>query len=228
MGLVTAANVQNSGAKFRVRPGTFHSQIIVQLDWLAVYAGNCVPTGDKAPCERGVVGHNPFSSDSRRGTGASAGRNHRDFFWPPVFKPGACWRIALRNPPAAPRGPYFWDLGELDEPLSLEINGYAQFLEAIARVNSLAAFAQRPPSNWAAVWLSGEWLRFRAGLSPFSLARSMTGWANSSTALFCLTAAFNKNPATPTHTTCLPGSTWQTCWPTATPAAGCPKWKPCC
>ena len=34
-----------------------------------------------------------------------------------------------------------------------------------------AAFAKRPPSNWAAVWLSGEWLRLREGLSPFSMER---------------------------------------------------------
>ena len=41
----------------------------------------------------------------------------------------------------------------------------------ISRVDIGGAFAQRPPSNWAAVWLSGEWLRLREGLSPFSMER---------------------------------------------------------
>ena len=39
----------------------------------------------------------------------------------------------------------------------------------IAAVDVLASFASRPPSNWSAVWLSGEWLRMRSGLSPFTL-----------------------------------------------------------
>ncbi len=36
----------------------------------------------------------------------------------------------------------------------------------IAAVDPLASFATRPPSNWSAVWLSGEWLRMRLGLAP--------------------------------------------------------------
>ncbi len=94
-----------------------------------------------------------YPSDFQRDSGAAGGRNHRDFFWPPVIK---TWRL-------------LGEIGELGEPLSRKQLGYTQFSEAIARVNPLAAFAQRPPSNWAAVWLSGEWPRIRAGLSPFDI-----------------------------------------------------------
>ena len=76
-------------------------------------------------------------------TGAVTRSNHRDFFWPPILK---TFRI-LRN------------MG-VDAPES--------FARRIAGVDIERAFAQRPPSNWAAVWLSGEWLRLREGLSPFS------------------------------------------------------------
>lgn len=94
-----------------------------------------------------------YPSDFRRDSGAAGGRNHRDFFWPPVLK---AWRL-------------LGETGELDDPLPANKLGYTQFSQAIARVDPLQAFAQRPPSNWAAVWLSGEWLRMRAGLSPFSV-----------------------------------------------------------
>jgi len=94
----------------------------------------------------------PYPSDFSRDSGAARGRNHRDFFWPAVLK---TWRL-------------LGELDALDEPLPHPEYGYAQFSQAIARVDPMAAFAQRPPSNWAAVWLSGEWPRMRAGLSPFS------------------------------------------------------------
>ena len=70
--------------------------------------------------------------------------NHRDFFWPPLLK---IYRI----------------FKQLDVP---EVTALA---EQIAETDILNAFRARPPSNWAAVWLSGEWLRFSEGLSPFSL-----------------------------------------------------------
>jgi hypothetical protein len=76
------------------------------------------------------------------GTGAKQFVNHRDFFWPPILK---TYRI----------------LKELGAAGSLG--------EKIAAVDIFAAFKMRPPSNWAAVWLSGEWLRFREGLSPFCI-----------------------------------------------------------
>ena len=106
-----------------------------------------------------------------RDTGKASTLNHRDFFWPPILK---TWRL-------------LGDLGELGAPgeLGAGLNagphtgsdaalhavpaavsdGYAH---KIARVDPLAAFAMRPPNNWAAVWLSGEWLRMRAGLSGTS------------------------------------------------------------
>jgi hypothetical protein len=85
----------------------------------------------------------PYPSTFQAGSGAAGAHNHRDFFWPAVLK---TWRTLEK------------------------INaGEADFASLIARVDPLAAFAQRPPSNWAAVWLVGEWARMRAGLSPFSL-----------------------------------------------------------
>ena len=51
----------------------------------------------------------------------------------------------------------------------LEVEGAEGFAGLISGVDIEAAFAQRPPSNWAAVWLSGEWLQLREGLSPLSM-----------------------------------------------------------
>ena len=77
----------------------------------------------------------------RRDTGASTAGSHRDFFWPPILK---TYRLlAALGHPAAPA-----------------------FAERIAAVDILASFHSRPPSNWAMVWVSGEWLRMRLGLSP--------------------------------------------------------------
>lgn len=77
------------------------------------------------------------------GTGAS-GHNHRDFFWPPILKT----YLILRE---------------------LQVAEATELARDIASVDILASFAQRPPSNWSAVWLSGEWLRVREGLSPYSV-----------------------------------------------------------
>lgn len=84
-----------------------------------------------------------LSSFRRDGLGASR-TNHRDFFWPPILKS-------------------YLILRELGVP---EADDLAR---QIAAVDVLASFASRPPSNWSAVWLSGEWLRMRSGLSPFTL-----------------------------------------------------------
>jgi hypothetical protein len=78
-----------------------------------------------------------------RATGAVTRSNHRDFFWPPILK----------------------TFGILK---GLGAGGTADLARRISGVDIERAFAQRPPSNWAAVWLSGEWLRLREGLSPFS------------------------------------------------------------
>lgn len=78
-----------------------------------------------------------------RETGAVSRLNHRDFFWPPLLK---TYRI-------------FKGLG---------LGEVAQFGQQLANVDILQAFNALPPSNWAMVWLSGEWLRLQEGLSPYS------------------------------------------------------------
>lgn len=75
----------------------------------------------------------------------SAGRmNHRDFFWPAILKTYGLLR-------------------------GLKASEVVALGKSIAAVDIAASFRTRPPSNWAAVWLSGEWLRMREGLSPYSL-----------------------------------------------------------
>lgn len=85
----------------------------------------------------------PTASGFDDATGAVSRSNHRNFFWPPILKTF----LILR------------DLG---------VDGAEDFAGRISGVDIEASFAQRPPSNWAAVWLSGQWLRLREGLSPFS------------------------------------------------------------
>lgn len=83
----------------------------------------------------------PHGSGFDRRTLSVAGRgNHRDFTWPPILK---SWRdlTALGV-----------DLSDLDP--------------VISGVDLEASFRARPPSNWAMVWMSGEWLRMQSGLSP--------------------------------------------------------------
>jgi hypothetical protein len=82
-------------------------------------------------------GRPPWASSFDRRTLSVTGRmNHRDFTWPPILR---TWHA-------------------LGSPASLG--------DQLAVVDVHASFRARPPSNWAAVWLSGEWLRMRAGLSP--------------------------------------------------------------
>jgi hypothetical protein len=85
----------------------------------------------------------PTASGFDPATGAVTRSNHRDFFWPPILK---TFRL-LRN---------------------MGVDGVEDLGRRISAVDIELAFAARPPSNWAAVWLSGEWLRAREGLSPFS------------------------------------------------------------
>jgi len=80
-----------------------------------------------------------------RDTGCSWRVNHRDFFWPAVIRTYTILR----------------DLGQKTE----------SFERSIRSVDVEKSFRSRPPSNWAAVWLSGEWLRIREGLSPNGLNR---------------------------------------------------------
>lgn len=84
------------------------------------------------------------ASEFRRDTGIDLKINHRDFFWPPILK---TFRL-LRE---------------------LGVEGPGDSLR-ISRVDIARSFAKAPPNNWAAVWLSGEWIRIREGLSPHSRA----------------------------------------------------------
>lgn len=92
----------------------------------------------------------PRMSSASRETGEVLGINHRDFFWPPILK---TYRILK-------------DMG-VSEVDALE--------STIAAVTVEQSFDKRPPNNWASVWLSGEWLRFREGLSPYS-AEQIDNW----------------------------------------------------
>lgn len=88
----------------------------------------------------------PHASSFDRATGSVTGRlNHRDFTWPPLLKT-------------------YLALDELGEPAALAAR------PRLAGLDVHASFRSRPPSNWAAVWMSGEWLRMRAGLSPTTAA----------------------------------------------------------
>jgi hypothetical protein len=76
------------------------------------------------------------SGFDRRTLGVTGRLNHRDFTWPPILKT-------------------FLEVAPDDADLRARI----------AAVDVPAPFRARPPSNWAAVWMSGEWLRMQAGLS---------------------------------------------------------------
>ncbi|REF35854.1 hypothetical protein [Thermasporomyces composti] len=77
-----------------------------------------------------------------RATGAVSRGNHRDFTWPPILK---SYRL-------------------------LKAEGRAAALaDRIAAVDIERSFRSRPPSNWASVWLSGEWIRIQQQLSPFTV-----------------------------------------------------------
>lgn len=84
----------------------------------------------------------PYPSGFDRRTLSVTGRlNHRDFTWPPILKT----YLALQR------------MGvDLDPALA----------EQLGAVQVEQSFWSRPPSNWAAVWMSGEWLRMQLGLSP--------------------------------------------------------------
>ncbi|MCL6092005.1 MAG: hypothetical protein M1435_03535, partial [Actinobacteria bacterium] len=68
-------------------------------------------------------------------------RNHRDFMWLPVLRVLGLLRAEGRP-------------------------GVDALADQVRRVAVPEVFAARPPHNWAAVWLAGEWLRIRDGLSP--------------------------------------------------------------
>jgi hypothetical protein len=91
----------------------------------------------------------PYASGFDRQTLSITGRlNHRDFTWPPILKT----YLALSDSA-----------------------GQGGFRKRLAGVDVEASFRSRPPSNWAAVWLSGEWLRMAAGLSSTS-SEELDAW----------------------------------------------------
>ncbi len=92
----------------------------------------------------------PAASGFDRTTGTVTRGNHRDFTWPPILKTFLLLR-SMRHP-------------RTDE-----------FAKQIANVDILASFRMRPPKNWAAVWVSGEWIRVREGLSPHDVD-DLDGW----------------------------------------------------
>jgi len=95
---------------------------------------------DAALTHTGNPALSPSVSSISRGTGSVRRSNHRDFTWPPILK---AYRIVR----------------DADDPRA------GEFAERIAAVDIEASFRSRPPSNWSSVWLSGEWIRIREGLS---------------------------------------------------------------
>lgn len=86
----------------------------------------------------------PYASGfDRRTLSITSRMNHRDFTWPPILKT----YLALQGSGA---------------------RGDSALTEQVAGVRVTESFRLMPPSNWAAVWMSGEWLRMQAGLSPTS------------------------------------------------------------
>lgn len=85
----------------------------------------------------------PNLSSTSRDTATCHYTSHRDFFWPAIL---STYRImkALR-PDAA-----------------------SALAERIRAIDVLRSFQSRPPWNWASVWVAGEAMRIREGLSPFS------------------------------------------------------------
>ena len=134
-------------------------------------------------------------------TGHSAWRpaNDRDFTWPPIMK------TLLGDP-------------EPDHRL----------IDAVSGAGIAELFRTVPPSNWAAVWMSGEWLRINADLSTTTLKGSTAGSTSSSTGRTASgstsTSVCTSSVGCPTPTTCSPVPTSPTCWRTAI-AVG--KWGEC-
>lgn len=83
------------------------------------------------------------SAFNKQTLGIASRFNHRDFTWPPIMKT-------------------FLALGDT-------MAGHDDIAQKIAAVDIGTSFRSLPPSNWAAVWMSGEWLRMREGLSPTSV-----------------------------------------------------------
>ncbi|MFF0224225.1 hypothetical protein [Streptomyces sp. NPDC004629] len=84
-----------------------------------------------------------FASGFDRITGSVTDRvNHRDFTWPPILK-------TLRILPR----------------IGADADTVRALRDQVSAVDLEKSFKFRPPCNWAAVWLRGEWIRYREGLS---------------------------------------------------------------
>lgn len=94
----------------------------------------------------GDVDPDPAVADFTHTVASPGFRNLRDFMWPP----------AVRS---------FLILRRLDG-VDLDL---APVEEEIRQIDVPHVFSELPPVNWAAVWLVGEWLRVREGLSPYSI-----------------------------------------------------------
>ena len=92
----------------------------------------------------------PSAAGFSRATGAVRRSNHRDFTWPPILK---TYRILAAE----------------------GVDRSKEFAERIAAVDIEQSFRSRPPSNWASVWLAGEWVRIREGLSTYTRS-DVDGW----------------------------------------------------
>lgn len=88
-----------------------------------------------------------WSGFDRRTGAAMSNGNHRDFFWPPILK---TWLL----------------LGQL----GADSDRLESLWQQIRGVELSASFRAVPPSNWAMVWCSGEWLRIREGGSTHTKA----------------------------------------------------------
>jgi len=87
----------------------------------------------------------PNLSGASRDTGATSCINHRDFFWPPILKSF----VILRQ--------------------LLGADALSEAEKIIRNVDVFRQFMSRPPSNWCAVWMSGEFIRIREGLSKITM-----------------------------------------------------------
>ena len=103
----------------------------------------------------------PWSGFDRATGSAAHASNHLDFTWPAVMRAldvldrcGRDHRPTTGVDAAIPNG----------QDDSLDDLRYE-----VAQVRVPDVFAQRPPSNWAMVWLAGEWRRIGAGLSPYGV-----------------------------------------------------------
>ncbi|MGH3487476.1 MAG: hypothetical protein ACRDP8_06110 [Actinopolymorphaceae bacterium] len=109
-----------------------------------VHLGHAVRGLDASLAHTGNPALTPSAAGFSRATGAVRRSNHRDFTWPPILK---TYRIVAAA--GADRA--------------------AEFAERIKVVDIEQSFRSRPPSNWASVWLSGEWIRIRERLSPYTI-----------------------------------------------------------